>query len=171
MVAPFVGEIRMFSGNYAPVGWALCDGQLIDTSQNEALFSVLGSVYGGDGRTTFGLPDLRGRIPIHQGSGPALTPRSIGSKTGTENVVLTAADLPAHGHEVFGSASAATSPSPVGNAPAISVINLYNAATPAVALAPASVLQTGSGVAHDNLMQCTAISFIIALQGLIPSRF
>ncbi|MEO1370355.1 MAG: tail fiber protein, partial [Acidobacteriota bacterium] len=85
MSEPFVGEVRMFAGNFAPRGWAFCDGQLLAVSQNDALFSLLGTIYGGDGRTTFGLPDLRGRIPIHAGSGPGLSPRRLGAKSGSEN--------------------------------------------------------------------------------------
>ena len=96
MSEPFVGEIRMFAGNFAPQGWAYCDGQLLAVSSNDALFSLLGTIYGGDGRTTFGLPDLRGRIPIHTGTGPGLSQRRLGSKSGTEKETLTVNELPAH---------------------------------------------------------------------------
>ncbi len=97
MSDPFVGEIRMFAGNFAPRNFAFCDGQLVAISQNNALFSLFGTIYGGDGRTTFGLPDLRGRVPLHMGTGPGLSPRPIGQKGGSETVALSAANLPAHG--------------------------------------------------------------------------
>ena len=98
MSEPFIGEIRMFAGSFAPRGWALCDGQLLAVSQNDALFSLLGTIYGGDGRTTFGLPDMRGRIPIHFGSGPGLTPRTLGNKFGSEHETLITNQLPSHSH-------------------------------------------------------------------------
>ena len=98
MSEPFVGEIRMFAGNFAPRGWAFCDGQLLAVSQNDALFSLLGTIYGGDGRTTFGLPDMRGRIPIHAGHGPGLSERRLGAKGGAEQVTLTVNQMPSHGH-------------------------------------------------------------------------
>ena len=103
MSEPFVGEIRMFAGNFAPRGWAFCDGQLLATSQNDALFSLLGTIYGGDGRTTFGLPDLRGRIPVHAGTGPGLSPRRLGAKAGAEKVTLTVNELPSHTHDLVAS--------------------------------------------------------------------
>ncbi|MEQ9567295.1 MAG: tail fiber protein, partial [Pseudomonadales bacterium] len=98
MSEPFVGEIRMFAGNFAPRGWAYCDGQLLAVSQNDALFSLLGTIYGGDGRTTFGLPDMRGRIPLHAGTGPGLSPRRLGSKSGSEKETLTVNQLASHSH-------------------------------------------------------------------------
>ncbi|MDF1642497.1 phage tail protein, partial [Thalassolituus oleivorans] len=98
MSEPFVGEIRMFAGNFAPRGWAFCDGQLMAVSQNDALFSLLGTVYGGDGRTTFGLPDMRGRLPVHQGQGPGLSLRRLGARYGEENVTLTVNEIPPHSH-------------------------------------------------------------------------
>ena len=115
MSEPFVGEIRMFAGNFAPRGWAFCDGQLLAVSQNDALFSLLGTIYGGDGRTTFGLPDLRGRVPIHAGSGPGLSPRRLGAKAGAENVTLTVNQLPSHSHRLSGSANLASESRPEGN--------------------------------------------------------
>lgn len=99
MSEPYVGEIRMFAGTFAPRGWAYCDGQLLAVSQNDVLFSLLGTIYGGDGRTTFGLPDLRSRIPLHQGIGPGLSPRRLGSRGGSESETLTANQLPSHSHD------------------------------------------------------------------------
>ena len=107
MAQPYIGEIRMFGGNFAPLGWAFCDGQLLAIAQNDALFSLIGTTYGGDGQSTFALPDLRGRIPIHQGQGPLLTPRQIGETGGSETVTLTPAQLPTHTHRLA-SGSAAT---------------------------------------------------------------
>ncbi len=125
MSEPFVGEIRMFAGNFAPRGWAFCDGQLLAVSQNDALFSLLATVYGGDGRTTFGLPDLRGRIPIHAGTGPGLSPRRLGAKFGTEEETLTVNQLPSHSHTLQVSTAAATQNSPsgefIGNSPNVRV--------------------------------------------------
>ncbi len=112
MPDPFVGEIRMFAGTFAPRSWALLNGQLIQVSQNNALFSLLGTTYGGDGRTTFGIPDLRGRLPVHAGSGPGLTSRALGQKSGSEKVGVTANELPAHSHVLRGSSDVANAPNP-----------------------------------------------------------
>ncbi|HZD04287.1 MAG TPA: tail fiber protein, partial [Longimicrobiales bacterium] len=122
MSEPFVGEIRMFAGNFAPRGWAFCDGQLLAVSQNDALFSLLGTIYGGDGRTTFGLPDCRGRIPLHAGSGPGLTPRALGSKGGAGKVTLTVNQLPSHTHPLQGSTDNGLDPNPGGNLLASSTV-------------------------------------------------
>ena len=173
MSEPFVGEIRMFAGNFAPRGWALCDGQLLAVSQNDALFSLLGTIYGGDGRTTFGLPDLRGRIPIHAGSGPGLSPRTLGSKAGTENNTLTANNVPAHGHNLQGTSNAAGDGSPVGNVPATGAGSfLYdNAGTNLVTMDADMVTGGPNGTSpHNNLMPFLCVNFIIALFGIYPSR-
>ena len=108
MSEPFIGDIRMFAGNFAPRNYALCDGQLVAISQNNALFSLLGTMYGGDGRTTFGLPEMRGRIPVHAGQGPGLSPRTWGQKAGTENVTITVNQLPSHTHDLKGTTATAT---------------------------------------------------------------
>ena len=171
MSEPFLGEIRMFAGTFAPRGWALCDGQLLAISQNDVLFSLLGTIYGGDGRTTFGLPDLRGRIPVHVGSGPGLIPRSIGQEGGRERVTLALDELPAHGHDLLGTTDRADSPNPAGRLVATSTTaDLYIVETPTVALANDSVDSVGGSQAHDNLMPFVCINFIIALVGIFPSR-
>ncbi len=172
MSEPFVGEIRMFAGSFAPRGWAFCDGQLQAISQNDALFSLLGTIYGGDGRTTFGLPDLRGRIPIHAGTGPGLSPRRLGAKGGVEKVTLTVNQLPSHKHDARASAAAASSGSPVNNVSAsTSPTNIYSTAL-AVSqnMNGAAISQSGGSQSHTNLMPALCVNFIIALFGIYPSR-
>lgn len=171
MSEPFVGEIRMFAGNFAPRGWALCDGQLLAVSQNDALFSLLGTIYGGDGRTTFGLPDLRGRVPIHAGSGPGLSPRRLGAKAGSESVTVTVNELPSHTHPLQASTDAATESSPHGNVLAQSTVaRMYVEADPTVDMATASISSVGGSRSHTNLMPALCVNFIIALVGIYPSR-
>ncbi len=171
MSEAFVGEIRMFAGNFAPSGWALCDGQLLAISQNDALFSLIGTIYGGDGRTTFGLPDMRGRVPIHQGSGPGLTPRSIGTKAGAENHTLTANEMPSHAHALRGSSAPAGDTSPLGNVPATaSGANLYSDAAANAPMAGNMIVDSGGGQRHSNMMPTQCVNFIIALFGVYPSR-
>ena len=171
MSEPFVGEIRMFAGNFAPQGWAFCDGQLLAVSQNDALFSLLGTIYGGDGRTTFGLPDMRGRIPIHQGSGPGLSQRRLGSKGGEERVTVTANRLPSHSHPWYASADAAEDTNPAGHTVATATgSDLYGTAGPRTMDTRAITPTTGGGQPHSNLMPFLCIHFIIALFGIYPSR-
>jgi microcystin-dependent protein len=171
MSEPFVGEIRMFAGNFAPRGWAFCDGQLLAVSQNDALFSLLGTIYGGDGRTTFGLPDLRGRIPIHAGHGPGLSERRLGAKGGAEKVTLTVNQLPSHGHPMHGSQDNGTDPNPAGNALASStVLEPYFNGPPTDNMASTAITNVGGSRSHTNLMPFLCIHFIIALVGIYPSR-
>ena len=170
MSEPFVGEMRMFAGNFAPRGWAFCDGQLLAVSQNDALFSLLGTIYGGDGRTTFGLPDLRGRVPIHAGSGPGLSPRRLGAKAGAENVTLTVNQLPSHSHRFQATAGTATTRDPVGNSPGEAVADVYVEDLAPAALASQAVSDVGGSRSHTNLMPFLCINFIIALFGIYPSR-
>jgi microcystin-dependent protein len=171
MADPFVGEIRMFGGNFAPQGWALCNGQLLSISQNTALFSLLGTNFGGDGRTTFGLPDLRGRAPIHMGQGNGLTPRSIGYASGRETVALTTQECPPHSHIASG-ASGANQPSPVGNFWSTDP----NGNTAAYSTSANSVMSagavgtTGPTQPHDNMQPYLAVNYIIALAGVFPPR-
>ena len=174
MSEPFIGQVTMFAGNFAPRGWALCDGQLLAISSNQALFSILGTTYGGDGRTTFALPGLRGRTPIHQGSGPGLPPYALGQKGGAESVVLTTNELPQHTHTI-GNLRAAASPAdasvPTGNS--LGMAPAYNSGSPSVDMHAGSVGpfgNTGGNVAHPNMPPYLAINYIIALIGLFPSR-
>ncbi len=171
MSDPFVGEIRMFAGNFAPRSWAFCDGQLLAVSQNDALFSLLGTIYGGDGRTTFGLPDMRGRIPIHAGTGPGLSNRKLGSSGGAENVTLTVAEMPGHRHDYKAMAVAGDQSSPGGNVAAgRSGDSAYVEDTPDVAMSTSGVSNRGGSLSHTNLAPALCVHFIIALFGIYPSR-
>ena len=172
MSEPFVGEIRMFAGNFAPRGWAYCDGQLLAVSQNDALFSLLGTIYGGDGRTTFGLPDMRGRLPIHAGQGPGLSPRRLGAKSGEESVTLTVNQIPSHNHEPFqASTDRGNETNPSGNLVAESPsVTLYLEDPQSANLNSGAVGQTGGSRSHTNLMPYLCVHFIIALFGIYPSR-
>jgi microcystin-dependent protein len=158
---PYLGEIRMFGGNFAPVGWAFCNGQLLAISENDALFTLLGTQFGGDGQSTFGLPDLRGRVPIHQGSGFV-----IGQSGGAETVTLTASQLPAHSHSVRLAIGGTPTADPSGSLVAAAGPNLF-------ATGPATTLSTsanGGSQPHDNMAPFLGISFIIALFGIFPSQ-
>ena len=171
MSEPFVGEIRMFAGNFAPRGWSFCDGQLLTISQNDALFSLLGTVYGGDGRSTYGLPDLRGRIPIHVGSGPGLTSRRLGSKVGQEKVTVTVNQLPSHRHDWKASSGVAKQTQPGGNALAQPSANLYIQNPSNFAnMGSNSITNVGGSRDHTNLQPALCVHFIIALFGIYPSR-
>ena len=168
----------MFAGNFAPRGWAFCDGQLLPISSNSALFSLLGTIYGGDGRTTFALPDLRGRVAIHEGNGPGLSPYNLGQRGGQETVTLTTSQMPnhTHAHQVRLGAGVGDQSIGVNNALAanasgetIFTTNAPNANSP---LNPDSLVigNAGGGQAHTNMQPFLAINFCIALQGLFPSR-
>jgi len=166
---PFIGEIRLFASWYAPRGWAFCNGQLLQISQYSALFSLLGTNYGGDGRTTFALPDLRGRVPIHAGSGPGLSSRNLGQKGGQESVALAVAQMPAHTHQAVASDIPAQAVSPEGNVwGATSRTRLYSPTGSPVNMAPGAISQTGASMAHANMPPFIVINYIIALQGIFP---
>jgi len=169
---PFIGQIIMFAGNFAPRGWALCDGQLLSISQNSALFSILGTTYGGNGQTTFGLPDLRGRVALHPGQGPGLSNYTLGQQSGVENVTLTTNQMPIHGHTVAPGSSTDT---PNANSPANAVPAANDQQQLYSTEANASMRPTNSGNAggsqpHDNLQPLLCVNFIIALEGIYPSR-
>jgi microcystin-dependent protein len=171
MSEPFVGEVRMFAGNFAPRGWAFCDGQLLAVSQNDALFSLLGTIYGGDGRTTFGLPDMRGRIPLHQGHGPGLSERRLGSKGGAENETLTTNQLASHTHGFNANTAAATSGNATGRVLAtVTGYNVYREEAQNTNMASGAIVNTGGSQPHTNLMPTICVHFIIALVGIYPSR-
>lgn len=170
MSEPFVGEVRMFAGNFAPRGWAFCDGQLLAVSQNDALFSLLGTIYGGDGRTTFGLPDLRGRIPIHAGTGPGLSPRRLGAKAGEEKVTLTVNQFPSHTHPWQASTDLASTRDTAGAVLGQAVADIYTTRSAFIPLSSTTVSNVGGSRSHTNLMPFLCIHFIIALVGIYPSR-
>jgi microcystin-dependent protein len=174
----FLGEIRMFGGNFAIQNWAFCNRQLMNISQNSALFSLLGTTYGGNGIQTFALPDLRGRIPMGQGNGPGLTPRVIGEVGGSESVTLTVNQIPLHSHSFSVTAANATVAAVAGNVlpatPTAGTPLFYTVpgATPntQVQLAPTVVGLSGGNLPHDNIMPSLCLTFIIALTGIFPSR-
>jgi microcystin-dependent protein len=175
MSEPFVGEIKMFAGSFAPRGFALCDGQLLAVSQNDALFSLFGTIYGGDGKSTFGLPDLRGRIPLHQGRGPGLSDRGLGSKGGAEKETLTLNQVPVHAHRGQASENAATATTLSGNV--LARINVVDEDRFYVEpggiqnpLVRGTVANAGGSQSHSNLMPTLCINFIVALVGIYPSR-
>ncbi len=159
----------MFAGNFAPRGWAFCDGQLLAVSQNDALFSLLGTIYGGDGRTTFGLPDMRGRLPIHAGTGPGLSPRRLGARAGAESVTLTVNQMPSHQHTWQASQDEADATAPNLNRLASTREDTYGDPG-TIGLASSTVLGVGGSRSHPNLMPFLCVHFIIALVGIYPSR-
>lgn len=167
---PLIAQIMLFGGNFAPRGWAFCDGQLLPISSYSALYSILGTTYGGDGRTTFALPDLRGRVPCHAGQGPGLTTRQIGQRIGAEDVTLVANQIPPHSHPMSVSseapAGARASTASFGSA------QIYTAptATPNVALNEATIGTNSGGGSHENMQPTLCINYIIALEGVFPSR-
>jgi microcystin-dependent protein len=170
---PFLGQIMLFAGNFAVRGFALCDGQLLPINQNQALFSLLGTQYGGNGITNFALPDLRGRLPVHQGQGPGLTDRVMGETGGTESITLASGELPAHAHPLVAQGGHATSGVPAANAGYSRAVSMmpYHAVTANVAvMAGAALSSTGGGQAHGNLMPFLGLNYQIALEGIFPSR-
>lgn len=175
MSNPFVAEIRIFAGNFAPTGWALCNGQLLPISQNTALFSLLGTTYGGDGKSNFALPNLQGSAPLQQGQGPGLSLRVEGEVGGEQNVTLLQTEMPAHAHSAQGS-TGSTQTTPVNNAWASGAKlgggNLYFPSTPAsnVQMNPFATSIAGGNLPHNNMMPYLCLTFIIALQGVFPPR-
>lgn len=166
MAQPYVGEIRMFAGNFAPVGWMFCEGQLLPISENETLFQLIGTTYGGDGETTFALPDLRGRIPIHQGDGFILAETG-----GAEEITLTVNQLPAHSHPAFGSSATASSTGPAGNVPArvaVPGVFPYGTDNPLTPLSPSAIVSVGGSQPHTNFQPYLCVDFIISLFGIFP---
>jgi microcystin-dependent protein len=168
---PFIAEIRMFAGNFAPRGWAFCDGQLLSISQNTALFSLLGTTYGGNGTTTFALPDLRGRVPMHAGQGPGLTDRILGEQGGEETHTLLVGELPAHSHPAYADSAVGTAAGPPGGLPGRNAAGIpaYGSA-PSAMLHPGAVGVQGGGQPHNTMQPYLVINFIIALEGIYPSR-
>lgn len=171
MPEPYVGEIRMFGGNFAPAGWAFCNGQLLPISENEVLFNLIGTTYGGDGQETFAVPDLQGRVPIHQGT-VAGTTFTIGEKAGVETVTLTTQQIPQHNHAALCRAADSNSGTPQNAFWAKNQTNqtIYSNVPPATNMNAAALTQSGGNQPHENMMPFLAISFIISLFGVFPSQ-
>ena len=170
MAEPFLGEIRIFSFGFPPKGWALCDGQLLPINQNQALFSILGTTYGGDGRVNFGLPNLQGRVPLHFSVGQGI---GLGQQGGSETVTLSLPQLPTHAHPLAASTDPAVAMLPVANALAKKPrfgADVYAAAPADTLLHPASLGGTGGNQPHENMQPFTVLNFAIALQGIFPSQ-
>jgi microcystin-dependent protein len=166
---PYIGEIMIWAGNFAPSGWGLCNGQLLAIAQNTALYNVIGTTYGGNGVTTFALPDLRGRVPIHFGQGSGLTSRALGAKPGEEIHTLTASEMPSHTHTARASSAIATSATPAGMVPARNPAQIPDyGSTADVTLATASIANAGNGQPHTNTQPFLVLTYVIALQGLFP---
>jgi len=165
MSEPFLAEVRMVGFNFAPRGWAFCDGQILPINQNQSLYSLLGTTYGGDGRTSFALPDLRGRTPIHVNSA-----HRLGQKSGEENNTLTTDSMPAHRHSAYASSNDSTVPLPSGNVLSKSSLETYADPNTNVSMSTASISNVGGSHAHENMQPSLAVNFCIALQGLFPSR-
>jgi microcystin-dependent protein len=163
---PYVGEIRMFAGNFAPAGWMFCEGQLLPISENETLFQLIGTTYGGDGQSTFALPDLRGRVPIHQGNGFILAETG-----GAEEITLTVNQIPAHAHPLLGSNGTASAQGPAGHVVASpTAFDAYQSVPGSVAMAPQTVSAVGGSQPHTNLQPYLCVDFIISLFGIFPSQ-
>jgi microcystin-dependent protein len=168
MSQPYVGEIRLFAGNFAPAGWYACDGSLLPISENETLFQLIGTTYGGDGQNTFALPDLRGRVPVHQSASS-----TVGQAGGVEQITLTAAQIPNHAHALLGSTAAASSTSPSGAVPATQAevtALAYGTDAPLTTMSPQVLQQAGGGQPHDNMQPYVCITFIISAFGIFPSQ-
>lgn len=175
MSVPFIGEIRLFGFSRVPSGWLLCDGSLQPISNWDALFALIGTTYGGDGQTTFAMPDLRGRIPLHNGSGPGLTPRAIGEIGGSESVTLTSAQMPNHSHSITATTAVANATTP-GQALSLGALTgdtMYlsntTGATP-VTMSSQSTSLAGGNLPHDNLMPTLTVQYCIAAVGIFPQQ-
>ena len=170
MSQPYVGEIRLFAGAFAPIGWAFCDGQLLSIAENETLFNLIGTTYGGDGQNTYALPDLRGRVPVHQGSS-GQSNYVIGESGGVQAVTLTAGQMPPHRHAMLAStapAGATHGPSEVLGSSA--TMKLYGSGAPGMAMDPNAITQVGGGQPHDNMPPFVALNYIVSLFGIFPSQ-
>lgn len=171
-MAPFIGEIRLFAGNFAPAGWAICNGALLPISENDAMFNLIGTTYGGDGQETFGLPDLQGRLPVHMGQGPGISQSyQIGELFGVEQVTLTTQQLPNHGHGFLTSTASGTSANAANNVLAVpSDIRMYVRDTPSVNFPPNMLDPVGGSQPHENQTPALVINYIISLFGIYPSQ-
>ncbi len=168
---PYLGNIMLFAGNFAPAGWVFCNGQLLSIANDTALFSLLGTTYGGDGVNTFAVPDFRSRVPVHQGQGPGLSNYVIGQQSGTETVTLINSQMPIHTHPVAVSSSNATTGTPSASVTlGVAAAEIYIADTPDGSMNPLSIGLTGGSQPHDNIQPYLALNYVIATQGIFPSR-
>jgi microcystin-dependent protein len=171
MADPFVAEIRMFAGNFAPTGWALCNGQIIPISQNTALFALIGTYYGGDGKSTFALPNLQGCVPMQPGQGAGLSNHNLGESGGAANITLLTTEIPAHTHNLRAVPGASNQVDPTNNSLAFGRYALYNQLPNSpVTMANEALALAGQGEPHNNLQPYLVVNFIIALQGVFPPR-
>ena len=172
MGSPYIGEIRMFGGNFAPAGWAFCDGQTLPIAENDALFTLIGTTYGGDGEETFNLPNLQSRVPLHQGTSPGFgSTYTIGEQGGVEAVTLTTQQIPIHNHAWLASTSGGTSNTPENHVLASPpVAKLYRFGTPSDPMSPTMIQPAGGSQPHENLQPYLAISYIISLFGVFPTQ-
>src|SRR5436190_674362 len=171
MGEPFVGEIRMFAGNFAPVGWMFCEGQSLPISENETLFQLIGTTYGGDGEETFNLPNLQSRVPIHFGNGPDGINYQFAEMAGVESVTLTANQIPIHSHPMLGSSNTASSATPTSNVIGKSTsVDMFINEVPSDAMSPQSVSPLGGSQPHENMQPFLCINYIISLFGIFPSQ-
>lgn len=171
MSNPYIGEIRMFGGNFPPAGWMFCNGQLLPISENDALFTLIGTTYGGDGQSTFALPDLQGRLPIHAGQGPGISQSYlIGEKAGVESVTVTVNQLPIHSHPMLGSADPASAKGATGNVLGRGPAEVYASEYTPDTLSAQSMTPVGGSQPHDNFQPYLCVNFIISLFGIFPSQ-
>ena len=170
MSTPYIGEIRMVGFNFAPQGWAFCNGQTIPIAENDALFTLIGTTYGGDGQENFALPNLQSRFPIHAGQGPGLTNRTLAEVDGTESVTLTVQQIPTHTHQLFGSGNAATEETPQGNMTGQPVTNIYGNLPAFTEMDQNVVGPAGGSQPHENVHPFQVINFIISLYGIFPTQ-
>lgn len=170
MAEAYIGEIRMFGGNFAPVGWSFCDGSLLAIAQYDALFALIGTTYGGDGQNTFALPDLRGRVPVHQGQGAGLSNYTIGQNGGSETVTLITNQLPSHAHSAQAQSGQGGQASPSGGVWASSNLSQFSNNPANSAMSPQAMTLSGGSQPHENMLPFECISFIICLEGIFPSQ-
>ncbi|TPW76865.1 phage tail protein [Schumannella sp. 10F1B-5-1] len=167
---PYIGDVMMFAGSFAPLGYLECNGQLVSIIENQTLFTLIGTTYGGDGVNTFAVPDLRGRIPVHQGTGPGLSTYAIGQTTGVESVTLLASQMPSHNHPVTATEGAPSSATPAGRRWVSRAETPFSSTAPTVPMAPQAVQPAGGSQPHDNMTPYLGIRFCIATQGLFPAQ-
>ena len=165
MAQPYIGEIRIFAGNFATVGWSFCDGSLVPISENDTLFNLIGTTYGGDGQETFALPNLQSRVPVHVGSGFALA-----QAAGAETVTLTVQQIPSHSHVPLGSSAPGTQSNPSAGVWAQSSLDQFSSAAPTAAMAPAALAASGGSQPHDNMLPFVCLNYIISMFGVFPSQ-